>query len=167
MGLTGIRLGARRVAAFRRNCNRRGRREACAYAHTGQPRHLGRWRTLDTHQRLARSTRADSRIIGKLHQRGSIRASPIEGSGAHRRGDRPDRRRALAGRERSPFTLIATAATLAAGVRNPMFDVLGSDVMWRRAITPGAGFSWGVPTPSCSNLPPSLMISAPRPAISR
>lgn len=79
----------------------------------------------------------------QLHQRGSIRASPIEGSGAHRRGDRPDRRRALAGRERSPFTLIATAATLAAGVRNPMFDVLGSDVMWRRAITPGAGFSFG------------------------
>jgi hypothetical protein len=77
----------------------------------------------------------------QLHQRGSIRASPIEGSGAHRRGDRPDRRRALAGRER--FTLIATAATLAAGVRNPMFDVLGSDVMWRRAITPGAGFSFG------------------------
>jgi len=28
-----------------------------------------------------------------------------------------------------------------------MFDVLGSDVMWRRAITPGEGFSVsGVPT---------------------
>ncbi|MGA8623764.1 MAG: hypothetical protein WB686_03370, partial [Pseudolabrys sp.] len=46
-------------------------------------------------------------------------------------------------RERSPFTLIATAATLAAGARNPMSDVLGSDVMWRRAITPGEGFSLG------------------------
>jgi len=29
----------------------------------------------------------------QLHPRGSIRASPIEGSGAHWRGDRPDRRR--------------------------------------------------------------------------
>ncbi|MGA7211974.1 MAG: hypothetical protein WBX78_24265, partial [Pseudolabrys sp.] len=26
---------------------------------------------------------------------------------------------------------------------NPMFDVLGYDVMWRRAITPGEGFSLG------------------------
>jgi hypothetical protein len=26
---------------------------------------------------------------------------------------------------------------------NPMFGVLGSDVMWRRAITPGEGFSLG------------------------
>jgi pyrroloquinoline quinone biosynthesis protein B len=46
-------------------------------------------------------------------------------------------------RERSPFTLIATAATLAAVAGNPMFGGLGSDVMWRRAITPGEGFSLG------------------------
>lgn len=64
-------------------------------------------------------------------------------------------------RERSPFTLIATAATLAAGARNPMSDVLGSDVMWRRAITPGEGFSLGGGTnaelSSCREKPRSTL----------
>jgi len=70
MGLTGIRLGARRVVAFRRNCNC----NVCQIAGAGEKRVRTRTlaslaisgdaRTLDTHQRLARSTRADSRIIG-------------------------------------------------------------------------------------------------------
>jgi glyoxylase-like metal-dependent hydrolase (beta-lactamase superfamily II) len=40
-------------------------------------------------------------------------------------------------RERSPFMLMATAATLAAVADNPMFGALASDVVSRRAITPG------------------------------
>ncbi|MGC2471362.1 MAG: MBL fold metallo-hydrolase [Pseudolabrys sp.] len=76
-----------------------------------------------------------------LHPRGSIRASPIEAVVLTGGSTRPPA--CFSRRERSPFTLIATAATLAAGARNPMSDVLGSDVMWRRAITPGEGFSLG------------------------
>ena len=37
-------------------------------------------------------------------------------------------------RERSPFTLMGTAATLAAVAGNPMFGVLAPDVVRRRAI---------------------------------
>jgi len=44
-------------------------------------------------------------------------------------------------RERSPFLLIATAATLAAVAGNPMFGVLAADVVSRRAITPGEKFA--------------------------
>ena len=43
-------------------------------------------------------------------------------------------------RERSPFTLIATAATLAAVADNPMFGVLAPDVVAKRAIVPGKQF---------------------------
>ena len=102
MGLTGIRLGARRVAAFRRNCNCNGCRIAgagekvCAYAHTASLAISGddeRWTLINASPDL----RAQIQNNRQLHPRGSIRASPIEGSGAHRRGDRSDRRRALAG----------------------------------------------------------------------
>ena len=40
-------------------------------------------------------------------------------------------------REREPFTLCATAATLAALADNPMFGVLAADVVTRRAVVPG------------------------------
>src|SRR6185369_5485024 len=46
-------------------------------------------------------------------------------------------------RERSPFTVMATAATLAAVAANPMFGVLAADVVSRRAITPGEKFALG------------------------
>ena len=46
-------------------------------------------------------------------------------------------------RERSPFMLMATAATLAAVADNPMFGVLAPDVVSRRAITPGERFALG------------------------
>ena len=79
-----------------------------------------------------------SRIIGSC-----IRASPIEA--VVLTGGEIDTRPPVcfSRRERSPFTLIATATTLAAVASNPMFGVLGSDVMWRRAITPGEGFFLG------------------------
>ena len=46
-------------------------------------------------------------------------------------------------RERSPFTLLATAATLAAVADNPMFGALAADVVRRRAIAPGERFALG------------------------
>jgi pyrroloquinoline quinone biosynthesis protein B len=101
MGLTGIRLGARRVAAFRRNCNCNGCRIAGAGEKRVRTRTLAslaisddgeRWTLINASPNL----RAQIQNNRQLHQRGSIRASPIEGSGAHRRGDRSDRRRASA-----------------------------------------------------------------------
>ena len=44
-------------------------------------------------------------------------------------------------RERSPFTLHATAATLAALADNPMFGALAANVVTRRAIVPGQRFA--------------------------
>ena len=46
-------------------------------------------------------------------------------------------------RERSPFTLMATAATLAAVAGNPMFGALAADVVRRRALSPGERFALG------------------------
>jgi pyrroloquinoline quinone biosynthesis protein B len=46
-------------------------------------------------------------------------------------------------RERSPFTLYATAATLAAIADNPMFAALALDVVSRRAVVPGERFALG------------------------
>jgi pyrroloquinoline quinone biosynthesis protein B len=46
-------------------------------------------------------------------------------------------------RERSPFTLYATAATLAAIADNPMFAALAPDLVSRHAVVPGARFALG------------------------
>ena len=46
-------------------------------AHAGEPRRVGRWRALDTAQRLARSARADPSTPA-LQPRGGKRGSPIE-----------------------------------------------------------------------------------------
>jgi pyrroloquinoline quinone biosynthesis protein B len=46
-------------------------------------------------------------------------------------------------RERSPFTLYATAATLAAIADNPMFAALAPDLVSRHAVVPGARFVLG------------------------
>jgi pyrroloquinoline quinone biosynthesis protein B len=46
-------------------------------------------------------------------------------------------------RERSPFTLHATAATLAAIADNPMFAALAPDVVARHAAVPGERFALG------------------------
>src|ERR1700724_1533693 len=46
-------------------------------------------------------------------------------------------------RERSPFALYATAATLAAVADNPMFAALAPDVVTRRAVVPGERFALG------------------------
>ena len=44
-------------------------------------------------------------------------------------------------REREPFTLIATAASLDALADNPMFDVLAPDLVARQAAAPAQPFS--------------------------
>jgi pyrroloquinoline quinone biosynthesis protein B len=46
-------------------------------------------------------------------------------------------------RERSPFSLCATAATLAAIADNPMFAALAPDVVTRRAVVPGERIAVG------------------------
>jgi pyrroloquinoline quinone biosynthesis protein B len=46
-------------------------------------------------------------------------------------------------RERSPFALYATAATLAAIADNPMFAALAPDLVSRHAVVPGARFALG------------------------
>jgi pyrroloquinoline quinone biosynthesis protein B len=46
-------------------------------------------------------------------------------------------------RERSPFALYATAATLAAIADNPMFAALAPDMVARRAVVPGQRFALG------------------------
>src|SRR5580704_4179788 len=46
-------------------------------------------------------------------------------------------------RERSPFTLYATAATLAAIADNPMFTALAPNMVTRRAVVPGERFALG------------------------
>jgi pyrroloquinoline quinone biosynthesis protein B len=46
-------------------------------------------------------------------------------------------------RERSPFTLYATAASLAAIADNPMFTALAAGVVSRRAVVPGERFALG------------------------
>jgi phosphoribosyl 1,2-cyclic phosphodiesterase len=75
MGLTGIRLGARRVAAFRRNCNC----NVCRIAGAGEkrvhwPASPSRAMVNVGHSSTPRPIYARrSRIIGS-----SIRASPIE-----------------------------------------------------------------------------------------
>jgi pyrroloquinoline quinone biosynthesis protein B len=46
-------------------------------------------------------------------------------------------------RERSPFMLYGTAATLAAVADNPMFGALAADVVSRRAVVPGERFKPG------------------------
>ena len=85
----------------------------------------------------ARKSRRPKRCI-----RSGLRGSPIEA--VVLTGAEIDQTAGLLSlRERSPFTLMATAATLAAVADNPMFGVLAPDVVSRRAITPGEHFALG------------------------
>jgi len=125
MGLTGIRLGARRVAAFRRNCNCNVCRIAGAGEKRVRTRTLAslaisgdgeRWTLINASPDL----RAQIQNNRQLHPRGSIRAARLrQWCSPAGRSTRPPA--CFSRRERSPFTLIATAATLAAG--GPQSDV--------------------------------------------
>ncbi len=73
-----------------------------------------------------------------LHPRAATRGSPLKA--VLLTGAEIDQVTGLLSlREREPFEICATAATLAALADNPMFAVLAPDVVKRRAVVPGAG----------------------------
>ena len=97
-----------------------------------------RWTLLNASPDL----RAQIQATPALHPQAASADSPIEA--VVLTGAEIDQTAGLLSlRERSPFTLIATAATLAAVADNPMFGVLAPDVVSRRAITPGEHFALG------------------------
>src|SRR5665213_2350041 len=147
MGLTAIVLGAAAGGGFPQwNCNC----DVCRLAWAGDPRVRARtqaslavssdrqrWTLLNASPDL----RAQLQATPALHPRG-LRESPIQA--VVLTGGAIDQTAGLLSlRERSAFTLTATAATLAAVSDNPMFGVLARDVVSRRAVTPGETFSLG------------------------
>lgn len=146
MGLTAIVLGAAAGGGFPQwNC----RCEVCRLAWAGDPRVRRRtqasvavsadgerWTLLNASPDL----RSQIEATDALHPRGPRRGSPI--AAVVLTGAEIDQTAGLLSlRERSRFTLIATAATLAAVAANPMFAVLDPAVVARRAVTPGERFS--------------------------
>jgi pyrroloquinoline quinone biosynthesis protein B len=86
--------------------------------------------------------RAQIQANESLYPRGEARGSPI--AAVVLTGAEIDQTAGLLSlRERSPFTLYATAATLAAIADNPMFAALASDVVSRHAVVPGERFALG------------------------
>ena len=143
--LTAIVLGAAAGGGFPQwNC----RCAVCRLAWDGDPRVAARtqaslavsadgerWTLLNA----APDLRAQLAATPALHPRGTLRASPIEA--VVLTGAEVDQTAGLLNlRERQPFTLAATAETLAALGANPMFDVLAQDVVTRRAIAIGKPF---------------------------
>jgi pyrroloquinoline quinone biosynthesis protein B len=148
MGLTAIVLGAAAGGGFPQwNCNC----EVCRLAWAGDARVRARtqaslavsadrkrWTLLNASPDL----RAQIQATQILHPGEGKRGSPIEA--VVLTGAEIDQTAGLLSlRERSPFTVMATAATLAAVAANPMFGVLAADVVSRRAITPGEKFALG------------------------
>jgi pyrroloquinoline quinone biosynthesis protein B len=84
--------------------------------------------------------RAQLQATPQLHPRDDARGSPI--AAVILTGAEIDQTAGLLSlRERTPFSLHATAATLAAVADNPMFGVLASGVVTRVAVVPGTRFS--------------------------
>src|SRR4029079_12208656 len=147
MGLTAIVLGAAAGGGFPQwNCNC----DVCRLAWAGDPRVRARtqaslavsadgtrWTLLNASPDL----RAQIQATQVLQPKG-LRDSPIEAV-VLTGGEIDQTAGLLSLRERSPFTLMGTAATLAAVADNPMFGVLAPDVVSRRAITPGKKFALG------------------------
>jgi pyrroloquinoline quinone biosynthesis protein B len=147
MGLTAIVLGAAAGGGYPQwNCNC----EVCRLAWAGDPRVRARtqaslavsgdgtrWTLLNASPDL----RGQIAATTALHPRG-LRDSPIQS--VLLTGAEIDQTAGLLSlRERSAFTLMATAATLATVAGNPMFGALAPDVVSRRAIAPGEKFSIG------------------------
>jgi pyrroloquinoline quinone biosynthesis protein B len=148
MGLTAIVLGAAAGGGFPQwNCNC----DVCRLAWAGDPRVRAstqaslavsaggrRWMLLNASPDL----RVQIQATAALHPRQQQRGSPIEA--VVLTGAEIDQTAGLLSlRERSPFSLIATAVTLAAVAGNPMFGVLGGDLVVRRALAPGERFALG------------------------
>ena len=148
MALTAIVLGAAAGGGFPQwNCNC----AVCRLAWAGDKRVRARtqaslavsgdgraWTLINASPDLRFQIQANLRI----HPQGGTRCSPI--NGVVLTGGEIDQTAGLLSlRERSPFTLTATAATLAAVAGNPMFGALASDVVTRRAVSPGETFAIG------------------------
>jgi pyrroloquinoline quinone biosynthesis protein B len=148
MGLTAIVLGAAAGGGFPQwNCNC----DVCRLAWAGDARVRSRtqaslavsadrkrWTVLNASPDL----RAQIQSTPALHPRDGKRGSPIDA--VVLTGAEIDQTAGLLNlRERSPFTIMGTAATLAAVAGNPMFGALAADVVRRRAIMPGERFAIG------------------------
>ena len=146
MGLTAVVLGSAAGGGFPQwNC----RCEVCRLAWAGDPRVRARsqaslavsvdgerWALINASPDL----RSQIQATAKLRPQGDPRGSPI--AAVVLTGAEIDQTAGLLSlRERSPFTLYATAATLAAVADNPMFSALAADVVTRSAIVPGTRFS--------------------------
>jgi pyrroloquinoline quinone biosynthesis protein B len=84
--------------------------------------------------------RAQIQANQNLQPRGEARGSPI--TAVVLTGAEIDQTAGLLSlRERSPFALYATAASLAAIADNPMFAALAPDMVSRRAVVPGERFA--------------------------
>lgn len=95
-----------------------------------------RWTLINASPDLRSQVQSNAR----LQPRGAARGSPIEA--VVLTGAEIDQTAGLLSlRERAPFTLLATAATLAAVADNPMFGALAPGVVARRAIMPGERFA--------------------------
>src|ERR1700720_199406 len=93
-------------------------------------------------QNASPDLRAQIQANQSLHPQGEARGSPI--AAVVLTGAEIDQTAGLLSlRERSPFALYATAATLAAIADNPMFTALALDVVTRRAVVPGERFALG------------------------
>ena len=148
MGFTAIVLGAAAGGGFPQwNCNC----EICRLAWAGDSRVRARTQaSLAVSDDGARWTlinaspdlRAQIQGNPRLRPRGATRGSPIDA--VVLTGAEIDQIAGLLSlRERTPFSVIATAATLAAVAGNPMFGVLAPDVVRRRAVAPGEPFRIG------------------------
>jgi len=148
MGMSAIVLGAAAGGGFPQwNCNC----DVCRLAWAGDKRvrartqsslavscNTQRWALLNA----APDLRAQIQATQALHPRGGRRGSPIDT--VVLTGAEIDQTAGLLSlRERSPFSVIATAATHAAVADNPMFAVLAPDRVRRRAIAPGERFTLG------------------------
>jgi len=148
MGLTAIVLGAAAGGGFPQwNCNC----EICRLAWAGDKRVRARtqaslavsgdgerWTLINASPDL----RAQIQINPRLQPGGATRGSPIDA--VMLTGAEIDQVAGLLSlRERTPFAVIATAATLAVVADNPVFSVLAPDVVRRCAIVPGESFSLG------------------------
>jgi len=145
MGLTAIVLGAAAGGGFPQwNCNC----DICRLAWAGDARvrprtqaslaisaDRKRWTLLNASPDL----RAQIQATPVLQPHEGKRGSPIEA--VVLTGAEIDQTAGLLTlRERSPFTILGTAATLAAVAGNPMFGALAADVVRRRAVAPGERF---------------------------
>jgi pyrroloquinoline quinone biosynthesis protein B len=148
MGLTAIVLGAAAGGGFPQwNCNC----DVCRLAWAGDARVRSRtqaslavsadrkrWTLLNASPDL----RAQIQSTPALQPHEGKRGSPIKA--VVLTGAEIDQTAGLLNlRERSPLTVMGTAATLAAVAGNPMFGALAADVVRRKAIAPGEKFAIG------------------------